>query len=154
MKNSETGAVAEDPKRISTNVNVPRAEVPTVVSKIIDATECDDERQLEIMQVLRHDTRYDGAPTQRQRRRRSTAVPESNASHPRPFPSPRALQIPQHRQSLLLFVLRQQRRQIHFPIVFGSRMTLSSSSLGDTTAFDDARAQGFGEAGKECCFLS
>lgn len=55
VKNAETGAVEEDPKRTSTNANVPRAEVPTVVSKILDATGCDDERQLEIMQVLRYD---------------------------------------------------------------------------------------------------
>ena len=49
----EDGNVSEDETRTSTNANVPRREVPSIVSKLCTLGLC-DERQLETFQVLRY----------------------------------------------------------------------------------------------------
>ncbi|KAK3245647.1 hypothetical protein CYMTET_44797 [Cymbomonas tetramitiformis] len=51
--NPRTGAVEEDVTRTSTNANVPRRDVPTLVSKLCALGRC-DERQLETLQILRY----------------------------------------------------------------------------------------------------
>jgi prolyl 4-hydroxylase len=53
VKNAESGKVEVDPDRTSFNINIPKDEVPTIVSKLTALTNC-DERQLEILQVLRY----------------------------------------------------------------------------------------------------
>jgi prolyl 4-hydroxylase len=53
-KNADTSRVYKDLSRTSTNTNVPRREVPTVVSKLKNLTLCDDEARFEILQVLRY----------------------------------------------------------------------------------------------------
>jgi prolyl 4-hydroxylase len=52
-KNPRTGAVEVDPDRTSTNANIPQAEVPTIVSKILRLASCKAD-QLEIFQVLHY----------------------------------------------------------------------------------------------------
>ena len=52
-KNPRTGAVEMDPDRTSTNANIPQAEVPTIVSKILRLANC-EAHQLEIFQVLHY----------------------------------------------------------------------------------------------------
>ena len=54
-KNEVTGQVEQDPSRTSTNANIPRSEVPTIVSKIQSLTGVDDVNRLEILQVLHYD---------------------------------------------------------------------------------------------------
>jgi prolyl 4-hydroxylase len=49
----ETGIVQPDETRTSTNANVPRREVPTIVQKLCSLLKC-DERQLETLQILRY----------------------------------------------------------------------------------------------------
>jgi hypothetical protein len=53
VKNAESGKVGVDPNRTSFNINVPKDEVPTIVSKLTALTNC-DERKLEILQVLQY----------------------------------------------------------------------------------------------------
>jgi prolyl 4-hydroxylase len=52
-KNPRTGAVEEDSSRTSRNANVPQLEVPSIVDKLTELTNCTKE-QLEILQVLHY----------------------------------------------------------------------------------------------------
>jgi prolyl 4-hydroxylase len=52
-KNPRTGAVEEDGSRTSRNTNVPQEEVPSIVHKLTQLTNCDPE-QLEVLQVLHY----------------------------------------------------------------------------------------------------
>jgi prolyl 4-hydroxylase len=52
-KNPKTGAVEQDPSRTSRNTNVPQAEVPTIVEKLAQLTNCQPEH-LEVLQVLNY----------------------------------------------------------------------------------------------------
>ena len=47
------GAIELDPDRTSTNANVPRAEVPSIVSRLVRLAGCDEE-QLETFQVVHY----------------------------------------------------------------------------------------------------
>ena len=49
MAHPTTGAVEMDPYRTSTNVNIPQAEVPTIVAKILRLANC-EAHQLDIFQ--------------------------------------------------------------------------------------------------------
>ena len=53
IKSDKSGNVQVDLDRTSFNTNVPKMEVPSIVSKIVDLTNV-NERQLEILQVLRY----------------------------------------------------------------------------------------------------
>ena len=53
-KDPETGIVGPDPCRTSTEAMLPRAEAPTIVSKLTSLLDCSEE-QLEILQVLRYE---------------------------------------------------------------------------------------------------
>jgi prolyl 4-hydroxylase len=54
VMNTNTGSVEPDPNRSSTNVNVPQAEIPSVVSKICHLAQCRPQ-QLEVFQILRYE---------------------------------------------------------------------------------------------------
>jgi len=53
IKNESTGAIERDPSRTSTDANLPRAEAPSIVSKLTDLARCRAD-QLEILQILRY----------------------------------------------------------------------------------------------------
>ncbi len=53
VKNEETGNVEPDPSRTSSNANIPRTEVPSLTSKILQMANCEEE-QMEILQVLHY----------------------------------------------------------------------------------------------------
>ena len=53
VKNEQTGEVELDPSRTSTNANIPKREVPSIIKKITDLANCDTE-QVEILQVLNY----------------------------------------------------------------------------------------------------
>jgi prolyl 4-hydroxylase len=63
VKNEQTGAVEQDPSRTSTNANIPRREIPTVIGKLLELLRgcdgcnnchCVREEQMEIIQVLNY----------------------------------------------------------------------------------------------------
>lgn len=53
VQNEKSGKAEQDPVRTSTNANVPQAEVPSIVKKIMDVACCNAD-QLEILQVLNY----------------------------------------------------------------------------------------------------
>ena len=53
VKNEQTGEVELDPTRTSTNANIPKREVPSIMERITDLVNCDTE-QVEILQVLNY----------------------------------------------------------------------------------------------------
>jgi len=54
IKDPVTGQVKQDPSRTSTNVNLPQADVPAIVDKLVQLTRCPDPTCLETLQVLRY----------------------------------------------------------------------------------------------------
>ena len=54
VKNADTGALEENPSRTNMDCNIPQREAPSIVDKILHATNGNDARQLEILQVLRY----------------------------------------------------------------------------------------------------
>jgi hypothetical protein len=54
VKTADTGVVELDPARSSTNTNVPRAEIPRIVTKVCRLMQCRPE-QLEIFQILHYE---------------------------------------------------------------------------------------------------
>ena len=53
VKNAETGAVEVDPTRTSTNANIPRQEIPSIVAKVCNLLNC-EASHLEMFQVLHY----------------------------------------------------------------------------------------------------
>ena len=54
IKHPITGAVQEDPSRTSTNANMPQSDVPSIVDKMVQLTNCQDASHLETLQILRY----------------------------------------------------------------------------------------------------
>lgn len=54
IKHPTTGIVQEDPSRTSTNANMPRSDVPSIVDKMVELTSCKDATHLETLQILRY----------------------------------------------------------------------------------------------------
>ena len=54
IKHPTTGAVQEDPSRTSTNANMPQSDVPSIVDKMVQLTNCTDATHLETLQILRY----------------------------------------------------------------------------------------------------
>lgn len=55
IRDTDTGEVQTDPNRSSTNANIPRRSITNIVKKIMDLTNCPDERYFETFQVLRYE---------------------------------------------------------------------------------------------------
>jgi hypothetical protein len=53
-KSELTGALGVDQSRTSSDANIPRAEVPTIMRKLMFLLNCSDARRFEILQVLRY----------------------------------------------------------------------------------------------------
>ena len=88
-KNPRTGVVEVDPDRTSTNANVARAEVPSIVERLVALGAC-DERQLETLQVLR----YTEGQVCREPKRNARCQATGNAAAP---PRHRTTAPPHHR---------------------------------------------------------
>ena len=61
VNNEKNGKVEQDPARTSTNANAPQVEVPTVMRKITELTNCSPD-EVEILQVLKYEKGQEFVP--------------------------------------------------------------------------------------------
>ena len=54
IKDPVTGQVKQDPSRTSMNANLPQADVPSIVDKLVQLTRCPNPTYLETLQILRY----------------------------------------------------------------------------------------------------